>query len=87
MQPRFMPMLCPPIPWENHDKGGHILWRSSVIRTRMAKQMEEVRALYRQGRVSPGSAMWDLCAGAGADFRHSCHVVCLLLVLANLWPG
>ena len=36
-------MLCPPIPWESSVKGGHILWRSPVVRTKMDEQLAEVR--------------------------------------------
>ena len=41
--PRFMPMVCHPIPWEAYDKGGYLLWRAPIVRTKEGGQLEKVR--------------------------------------------
>ena len=42
--PRFLPMVCPPIPWEAVDRGGYLLWRSSVIRAKQSFQYKQARS-------------------------------------------
>ena len=34
VQPRYMPMLVPPLPWRTCTSGGHLLKRATVMRSR-----------------------------------------------------
>ena len=43
LEPRFLPMVCKPLPWTSYDKGGYILWRAPVLRHKTLSQLTIVR--------------------------------------------
>ena len=42
LEPRFMPMVCKPLPWTSFDKGGYILWRAPILRHKQVAQLRAV---------------------------------------------
>lgn len=48
--PQYLPMVVPPVPWQQYNLGGHITLRNSVMRMRGTRL--QVRLAWGQGSIS-----------------------------------
>lgn len=68
VEPRFVPMLVPPLPWTRTDMGGYYNLKSHVMRTWGDKGQKAALRLANLGRIYEGLN----CLGKVRRHRRSC---------------
>ncbi|KAG5180911.1 hypothetical protein JKP88DRAFT_263682 [Tribonema minus] len=54
MQPRYLPMLVKPKPWQRHDRGGYIMLKARIMRTRGCRSQVDALRVAKLDKVYHG---------------------------------
>lgn len=73
--PQYVPMLIKPVPWQRHDRGGHVTLRNNVMRLRGSHLQSEMLARADQDMVNGRGPGLSKVRKAG------------LLVCGGAWQG